>query len=104
MNNYEMMFIVRPDVDEETLAASREKVQTIIAEHNGQISEEKDMGKRRLAYIIPFKQGSEPIKYTEGYYTVYNFTATTDVVDELNRVVNIDDKFLRHLVINLAEK
>lgn len=104
MNNYEIMFIVRPDVDEENLKSTREKVQNIIAQHDGKIIEEKDMGKRRLAYIFPFKQGNEPVKYNDGYYTVYNFEANTDVVDELNRVINIDDKVLRHLVINLAEK
>lgn len=104
MNNYEIMFIVRPDVDEEALKATREKVQKIITEHDGKITEEKDMGKRRLAYTIAFKQGNAPIKYNEGYYTVYNFEANTDVVDELNRVINIDDKILRHMVLNLAEK
>lgn len=104
MHNYEIMFIVRPDVNEESLEASRKKVQSVIAEHDGTLIEEKDMGKRRFAYTIVYKQGNEPIKYNEGYYTVYNFKANTDVVDELNHVLNIDDRILRHLVINLEEK
>lgn len=104
MRNYEIMFIVRPDVDEETLKASREKVQSIIAEHDGSVTEENDMGKRRFAYTIVHKRGNEPVKYNEGYYTVYNFQANTSVVEELNRVLNIDDRVLRHLVINLDEK
>lgn len=104
MNNYEMMFIVRPDVDEETLTATREKVQSIIRDQGGQITEEKDMGKRRFAYTIVYKQGNEPLKYNEGYYTVYHFQANTSVVDELNRVINIDDRVLRHLVLNLDDK
>ncbi len=101
MPNYEVMFIVRPDVDEEALEATRKKVQAIIADHDGTLIEEKDMGKRRFAYTIVYKQGNEPIKYNEGYYTVYTFQANTDVVDELNRVLNIDDRVLRHLAINL---
>lgn len=44
------------------------------------------------------------MKYNEGYYTVYNFKANTDVVAELNRVLNIDDRILRHIVINLDEE
>ena len=104
MRDYEIMFIVRPDVDEEGLKASREKVQSIIAEHDGSLTDEQDMGKRRFAYTIVQKQGNEPVKYNEGYYTVYNFKANTDVVAELNRVLNIDDRVLRHIVINLDEE
>mgnify|MGYP001470470792 CR=1 FL=1 len=104
MRNYEIMFIVRPDVEEEELKASREKVQSIIAEHDGSVIEEQDMGKRRFAYTIAHKRGNEPVKYNEGYYTVYNFKANTGVVAELNRVLNIDDRVLRHLVIKLDEK
>lgn len=104
MNKYEIIFIVRPDVNEEDLQASREKVQSVIKEHGGNITDENDMGKRRFAYTITYKQGNEPIKYNEGFYTLYNFEANTDVVHELNRVINIDDRILRHLVINLDEK
>lgn len=104
MHKYEIMFIVRPDVDEEELQASREKVQSVIKEHNGQITDENDMGKRHFAYTITYKQGNEPKKYKEGFYTLYNFEAHADVVNELNRVLNIDDRILRHLVINLDEK
>lgn len=104
MRDYEIMFIVRPDVDEEVLAASREKVQAIIAEHNGTVTEEQDMGKRRFAYTIVHKRGNEPVKYNEGYYTVYQFKANTDVVAELNRVLNMDDQILRHIVINLDDE
>lgn len=43
MRDYEIMFIVRPDVDEEGLKASREKVQSIIAEHDGSLTDEQDM-------------------------------------------------------------
>lgn len=96
MHKYELMFIVRPDVDEETLKATREKVQSVITAGGGEIIEVNDMGKRRLAYEIN--------KYREGIYTVYTFQAGADVVAELDRVININDNIIRHMAINIDEK
>ncbi|SFI69801.1 30S ribosomal protein S6 [Thermoflavimicrobium dichotomicum] len=96
MRKYEVNFIVRPDADEETLKATREKVKSVITENGGEILEEQDMGKRRLAYMID--------KYREGIYTVYTFKANPDLVSELDRVININDNIIRHLTINLEEK
>jgi small subunit ribosomal protein S6 len=96
VHNYELMFIVRPDVDEETLNATREKVQATITANGGEIADVQDMGKRRFAYEIE--------KYREGFYTVYKFKAPTSVVKELDHVVRITDNIMRHLIINLDEK
>ncbi|WP_124728575.1 30S ribosomal protein S6 [Staphylospora marina] len=96
VHNYELMFIVRPDVDEETLKAAREKVQSTIAANGGEITDVQDMGKRRFAYEID--------KFREGIYTVYKFKAPTTVVKELDHLVRITDNIMRHLIINLDEK
>lgn len=96
MHKYELMFIVRPDVDEETLKATREKVQSIIAEHGGEVTKVDDLGKRRFAYLID--------KYREGFYTVVNFEGKTEVVSELDHVLNISDYVIRHMTINIDEK
>lgn len=95
-HNYEIMFIVRPDVDEEKLKATREKIQATITGNGGEITDTKDMGKRRLAYEIN--------KYREGVYTVYNFKATADVVNELDHVIRISDDIMRHIIVNMDEK
>jgi small subunit ribosomal protein S6 len=96
MHKYELNFIVRPDVDEETLKATREKIQSVITDNGGEIVEVEDLGKRRLAYMID--------KYREGTYTVYIFHAGADVVTELDRVININDNIIRHIIINRDEK
>jgi len=96
MHNYEIMFIVRPDVDEEGLKATREKVQATITGNGGEITDTQDMGKRRLAYEIN--------KYREGIYTVYNFKAAANVVNELDHVIRISDDIMRHIIVNIDEK
>ncbi|WP_028778255.1 30S ribosomal protein S6 [Shimazuella kribbensis] len=96
MTKYELMFIVRPDVDEAALTSAREKVQSIVTDMGGQVEEVKDMGKRRLAYLID--------NYREGFYTVTTFQSNSDAVQEVERVLNINDSVMRYLTINLDQK
>lgn len=96
MHKYELMFIIRPDVDDETVKTTRDRVQAVITENGGNITDTNDMGKRRFAYMID--------KYREGIYTVYNFEADADVVKELDHVININDNIIRHMTINIDEK
>lgn len=90
MRNYELMYIIRPDVDQETVQAVTEKFQGIIV-NGGEIVKHDIMGKRRLAYEIN--------KHREGTYVLVNFTATSDVVNELERVLKISDEVIRHIVV-----
>lgn len=97
MTQYELMVIIRPDLEEEALASAKEKVEQTIAENGGRISEVNEMGKRRFAYEIN--------RLREGIYQVYTFEADRPaVVDELDRVLKIDDRYVRHLIINLTKE
>lgn len=97
MHSYELMFITRTDVDEETVKATRDKVESVITAGGGEIVSFDDMGKRRLAYEIDGK-------YREGIYSLCNFRSNPDVVSELERIININDNILRHLTINTDER
>lgn len=90
MRNYELMYIIRPDVEQETVQAVVEKFQGIIG-NGGEIVKHDIMGKRRLAYEIN--------KHREGTYVLVHFTATPDVVTELERVLKITDEVIRHIVV-----
>jgi small subunit ribosomal protein S6 len=96
MSKYELMFVVRPDVDEAALTSTRERVQSIVNDMGGQVEEVKDMGKRRLAYLID--------NYREGFYTVATFQSNADAVQEIERILNINDTVMRYLTINLDQK
>lgn len=91
MRKYELMYIIRPDLEEEKVEATLEKFQGII-NNGGEISAHEVLGKRRLAYEIN--------KFREGVYVLVNFSATAEVVEELNRVMRISDEIIRHLVVN----
>lgn len=95
MAHYELMVIYPPNLDEEALSAAKERLQQIVTDNGGELGEIKDMGKRRLAYEIN--------DLREGIYQVVNFyTENPDVVNELDRVMKIDDRYVRHLVVNMT--
>ncbi len=96
MRRYEMMFILKPDLSEEDIAEAKERLQSIIADFGGEFTKELDgWGKKRLAYSIQ--------DYSEGIYALWNFNGETGTVNELDRVIKISDKFLRHMIIRLEE-
>lgn len=97
MRTYEMMFILKPDLAEETITESKERLKTIIADFGGEFVGEADgWGKRRLAYHIE--------DYIEGIYSVWFFTGKPETVAELDRVIKLSDRFLRHIIIRQDEK
>ncbi len=97
MRTYEMMFILKPDLAEEEIGEIKDRLKKIIEDFNGEfIGEEDGWGKRRLAYEIK--------KYSEGIYTLWNFKGKPETVQELDRVIRLSDKFLRHAIIRRDEK
>ncbi|XID91701.1 30S ribosomal protein S6 [Paenibacillaceae bacterium WGS1546] len=90
MRNYELMYIIRPDVEQETVQAVTEKFQGIIG-NGGEIVKHDIMGKRRLAYEID--------KHRDGTYVLVHFTGPSAVVAELERVLKITDEVMRHMIV-----
>mgnify|MGYP001450411583 CR=1 FL=1 len=90
MRKYEVMFILRSDLEQEAIDAVLERVEGII-QNGGEIVKKDILGKRRLAYEIQ--------KQREGIYVVYQFTAPPAVVKELDRVLRITDEVIRHLIV-----
>ncbi|WP_150272641.1 30S ribosomal protein S6 [Paenibacillus tepidiphilus] len=91
MRKYEVMYIIRPDLEQEAVQAAVEKFQGIIS-NGGEITKHEVQGKRRLAYEIK--------KFRDGVYVLVNFTAEPAVVTELERIMKISDEVIRYLITN----
>ncbi|MDR1204326.1 MAG: 30S ribosomal protein S6 [Peptococcaceae bacterium] len=96
MRNYEIIYILKPDYDEEKVTEIMEKYSNIIKNNQGEIVSEDKWGKRRLAYEIQ--------DYREGFYILVNFKSEANVPTELDRVMKISDEILRFMIINKDEK
>ncbi|MBD0382240.1 30S ribosomal protein S6 [Paenibacillus sedimenti] len=92
MRKYELMYIIRTDIEQELVQSTVEKFQGIITNGGGEISKHDLMGKRRLAYEIN--------KFRDGHYVLVHFNAEPTVVTELDRVMKISDEVIRHLIVN----
>ena len=91
MRKYETIFILDPSFDEEAVKASIEKFKGVIENGGGTVENVDFWGKRKLAYEIA--------KVNEGFYTLINFEANTELPKELDRVFRITDGVIRHIVV-----
>ena len=91
MRKYETIFILHPSLDEEAVKANIEKFKGVIENGGGTIETVEFWGKRKLAYEIA--------KVNEGFYTLINFEANTELPKELDRVFRITDGVIRHIVV-----
>lgn len=97
MREYEIMFIIKPDLAEEATVEIQEKLHKIIDDFGGEFINAVDgWGKKRMAYKIE--------DYQEGIYCLWNFKGIPETVQELDRVIKISDSLLRHLIVRKDEK
>ncbi|RKN85994.1 30S ribosomal protein S6 [Paenibacillus ginsengarvi] len=90
MRKYEVMYIIRSDIEQDAVQATIEKFQGIIG-NGGEVTKQEVMGKRRLAYEIN--------KFRDGIYVLVHFNATNEVIAELDRVMKISDEIIRCLIV-----
>ncbi len=91
MDNYEIMFIVKNTIDDDTNKKVAESLKELITNDEGKIIDFKEMGKRKLAYPIK--------KELTGTYYVMLVAAKHETIKEFDRKVLINENVLRHLII-----
>lgn len=89
MQAYEVMYIIRPDLEEEAVKESVEKFSEIVNTNGGSDLKVDFWGKRRLAYEVR--------KFNEGFYVLMNFNGEARTVQELERLMKISDAVIRFL-------
>ena len=95
MNKYEIMFIVRPDMEEAEIRKTAEDMKKVLTDKKANILEEKALGQRELAYEIN--------KFTTGYYFLFVVEASVEAEKEFNRVARINESLLRHLIVRVED-
>lgn len=89
-NSYETIMIINSNLEEATIKATIEKVTSLI-NANGNVESTEEWGKKKLAYPIR--------KQAEGYYVLVNFKSNPEFINELDRVYNITDEIIKHIVV-----
>ncbi len=96
MNKYEIMFIVRPDMEEAQIKKVAEDMKKVLTDKKAKVIEEKAMGQRELAYEIR--------KFNTGYYYLFVVEANAEAEQEFSRVARINESLLRHLIVKVDEE
>ena len=95
MNKYEVMFIVRPDMEEAEIKKTAEDMKKVLTDNKAKLLEEKPLGQKELAYEIN--------KFKTGYYYLYVVESDSAAVNEFDRVARINESLLRHLVVKVED-
>ena len=93
MRLYELTYIVRPDMDDEAVAAVAARLEQTITANGGTVLKTENWGKRRLAYPIR--------RYSEGHYILLHAELTDKAIREAERQIKISEDIIRHLLVRV---
>jgi small subunit ribosomal protein S6 len=88
--DYELGFIISPEVSEEETRSILDRLGQIVAQHGGQIVKVNQWGRRRLAYPIE--------RHRDGYYVFIDMILTPETVIELERTLKVSEVVLRYMI------
>ena len=96
MRDYEVLYILRADLDDDKAQDAIKRVNTVIERSGGTIDRTNLWGKRKLAYEVKHQK--------EGSYVLQDFQIAPERVPELEAALKITEEVLRHLIVRKPEK
>lgn len=90
---YESVVLINAALEDDQIETTIARISETITTHGGEIIDLDKWGRKRLAYPIK--------KAKSGYYAVYRFTASTDLIATLERNYRLDENIVRYLTITL---
>jgi small subunit ribosomal protein S6 len=96
LRDYEVLYIVRADFDDEKVQDAVKRVNTLIERSGGTAERTNLWGKRKLAYEVKHQK--------EGAYVLQDFQLEPERVPELEAGLKITEEVLRHLIVRKPEK
>jgi len=93
---YEIMFIVRPDVEEADLDKLIEGFTHNITAGGGEIKLVEKMGRRRLAYTVR--------KFNDGFYVLLTVIAPGSIIGEIERRLRVSEPVIKFITVRMDEE
>jgi len=96
MRKYEIMFIVKPDLEEKAVKDTVKKLEKTLTDNKAVITLSKELGQKEFAYEIK--------GFKSGFYYLYNIDSNSDkAVKEFDRIASLDESIVRHLTLNIEK-
>ena len=93
---YEIMFIVRPDVEEPELDKLIETISGYVTTGGGTVKTTEKMGRRRLAYTVK--------KFNDGFYILLVVDAPAALISELERRLRVSEQVIKFITVRMDEE
>jgi small subunit ribosomal protein S6 len=93
---YEIMFIVRPDVEEADLDKLIEGFQKNVTDGGGEVKATEKMGRRRLAYTVR--------KFNDGFYVLLTIAAAGSLISEVERRLRVSEQVIKFITVRMDEE
>ena len=93
---YEIMFIVRPDVEEADLDKLIEGFSANVVSGGGEVRSVEKMGRRRLAYTVR--------KFNDGFYVLLNVSIPGAGILEIERRMRVTEQVIKFITVRMDEE
>jgi small subunit ribosomal protein S6 len=93
---YEIMFIVRPDVEETEMDKLIETFSGYVTTGGGTVTSTEKMGRRRLAYTVK--------KFNDGFYVLLIVEAPASLISEIERRLRVSEPVIKFITVRMDEE
>ena len=97
--SYEIMFIVRPDIEEAEIDKIIETFSGYVTQGGGQVKNtlaDQKMGRRRLAYTVR--------KFNDGFYVLLVVDAPASLIHEIERRLRVSEQVIKFITVRTDEE
>jgi small subunit ribosomal protein S6 len=93
---YEVMFIVRPDVEDADLDKLIAGFENTVTSGGGKVRSAEKLGRRKLAYTVR--------KFNDGNYVLLTIEADGKLVAELERRLRVSEPVIKFITVRMDEE
>jgi len=94
--SYEIMFIVRPDIEDADLDKLVETFSGYITQGGGAVKSTEKMGRRRLAYTVQ--------RFNDGFYILLIVDAPASLISEIERRLRVSEPVIKFITVRMDEE
>jgi len=91
MDKYEILYIIRANVEDELRNKTIDKFENLVGTLGGTLDSKDIWGMKKFAYEID--------KQNEGFYVLMNVTCSSDAQIEIDRQMRNDESVIRQMIL-----
>lgn len=95
MRDYELMVVLDPNLDDDTIDGFSQRLTTLVTQRGGSVESMEPWGRRRLAYPVG--------RFRDGVYLLSRFRMGPDVATDVERMLKLTESVIRHLLVRPQE-